>query len=61
LRTADFEYIHNGTDELELYDMNKDPWQIDSQHRKVDPSVLAAFEQRIQTLVACHGASCRGN
>jgi N-acetylglucosamine-6-sulfatase len=61
LRTPDFAYIHNGTDELELYDMNKDPWQIDSQHRKVDPSVLAAFEQRMLVLAACRGVSCRGN
>ena len=37
LRTPDWEYIHNDTEELELYDMKADPWQLKSQHRWVDP------------------------
>lgn len=61
LRTPDAEYIHNDTEELELYDMKADPWQLKSQHRLVDPSVLAGYEQRMRTLLACHGPSCRGN
>jgi arylsulfatase A-like enzyme len=59
VRTPDWEYIHNDTEELELYDMNADPWQLQSLHRKVDPSVLASFEQKLQKLLACRGASCR--
>ena len=59
LRTTDWMYVHNETEEFELYDMRTDPWQTESQHRKVDPSMLAGFEQRMNALVACRGASCR--
>jgi len=59
LRTPDFEYIHNDTEELELYDMRNDPYQIQSLHRTADPSVLAGYEQRMRTLLGCRGPSCR--
>ena len=59
LRTPDFEYIHNDTEELELYDMKADPWQMQSLHRRVDPSVLLGFEQKMLGMLACRGASCR--
>jgi arylsulfatase A-like enzyme len=59
LRTPDWEYIHNDTEELELYDMKADPWQMQSLHRKVDPSVLAGFEQKMLGMLACRGVSCR--
>jgi arylsulfatase A-like enzyme len=59
LRTPDWTYIHNDTEELELYDMKADPWQTQSLHRKVDPSVLAGFEQRMTAILACRGPSCR--
>jgi arylsulfatase A-like enzyme len=58
LRTPDWLYNHQDTEEFELYDMHKDPFQIQSLHRKVDPSFLDPFEQRIKTLVACRGTSC---
>jgi len=58
LRTPDWLYNHQDTEELELYDMHEDPFQIQSLHRKVDPSFLEPFEQRIKTLVACRGTSC---
>jgi hypothetical protein len=41
--------------------MTADPWQLKSQHRWVDPSVLDGYEQRMRALLACHGVSCRGN
>ncbi|HXY41407.1 MAG TPA: sulfatase [Vicinamibacteria bacterium] len=59
LRTPDFAYIHNSTDELELYDMKNDPYQLKNLRAQVDPSVLAGYEQRIKVLLSCHGASCR--
>ncbi len=58
VRTPDFEYIHNDTEELELYDMKADPYQLQNLHRKVDASVLASWEQKLQKLLACHGAAC---
>jgi len=59
LRTPEWLYAEIDTDELELYDMREDPYQVQSLHRYVDPSFMEPFSRRIQTLFACHGASCR--
>jgi N-acetylglucosamine-6-sulfatase len=59
LRTPDWLYAEVATDELELYDMRADPYQLESLHRDVDPAFLETFSQRIQELHACRGASCR--
>ncbi|HEY7516143.1 MAG TPA: sulfatase [Vicinamibacteria bacterium] len=59
LRTADWLYAELESDERELYDMNRDPHQIDSRHREVEPEFLLPFSRRIAALQACRGASCR--
>jgi arylsulfatase A-like enzyme len=59
LRSADWLYVHNETEELELYDMKADPWQTESLHRKVDAAILASHEQRVVALSGCRGISCR--
>jgi arylsulfatase A-like enzyme len=59
LRTADWFYNHQDTDELELYDMRVDPYQLRNLQRGSDPAFLDSFERRIATLLACHGPSCR--
>lgn len=47
LRTVDWLDNHEDTDELELYDMRQDPFQLRSLHREVDPAFFEPFEQRI--------------
>jgi N-acetylglucosamine-6-sulfatase len=59
LRTADWLYNHEDTQELELYDMHADPYQLKSLHRYADPALLDSFEQRVRALLACHGVGCR--
>jgi len=59
LRTADVLYAELESGERELYDMRKDPYQVDSQHRRVDPSVLEPLSRRIAALAQCRGAGCR--
>jgi N-acetylglucosamine-6-sulfatase len=59
LRTADVLYAELESGERELYDMRKDPYQVDSQHRRVDPSVLEPLSLRIAALAQCRGAGCR--
>jgi hypothetical protein len=39
--------------------MKNDPYQLESLHRKVDPSVLAQLSARVSTLLACRAATCR--
>jgi arylsulfatase A-like enzyme len=59
LRTADWLFNHEGTQELELYDMHADRYQMQSLHRSADPALLDSLEQRMRTLLACHGVGCR--
>jgi arylsulfatase A-like enzyme len=61
LRTPEWSYIHNDSDELELYELASDPWQLESQHKKADPALLDRLEKRLRELAACRGPSCRGS
>ncbi len=57
LRTAD--WFYGDTDEIELYDMRTDPFQLTNLRRRVEPAVLETFARRAATLSSCRGASCR--
>jgi N-acetylglucosamine-6-sulfatase len=59
LRTPEFMYNHQDTEEFELYDMRADPYQLKNLYRTADPAVIESLNRRIQTLLACRGASCR--
>jgi N-acetylglucosamine-6-sulfatase len=59
LRTPDWLFADLDSTEVQLYDMQRDPYQLQSLHDQVDPSFFAPFRARIRTLRACHGASCR--
>jgi arylsulfatase A-like enzyme len=59
VRGLDFIYAHIDTEEFEVYDMTKDPWQMRNLYKLTEPSAIAAWEKRIATLVACRGATCR--
>lgn len=59
LRTADWMYNHQDTEEFELYDMRQDPYQVKNLYRTADPALIASLRQRLASLVACRGASCR--
>lgn len=59
LRNADWLYAELESSERELYDMNRDPQQVDSRHRQVEPEFMLPFSRRIAALQGCRGASCR--
>ena len=59
LRTSDWMYNHQDTEEIELYDMKADPYQIKNLRRQADPALLDSLESRIRALLACRGVSCR--
>jgi N-acetylglucosamine-6-sulfatase len=59
LRTDDWMYNHQDTDEFELYDMRRDPHQIRNLYRTAEPALLEALKRRLATLAACRGHSCR--
>lgn len=57
LRTAD--WFYGDTDEVELYDMRVDPYQLTNLRRRVSPAELEAFARRAAALATCRGATCR--
>ena len=59
LRTADWMYNDQDTDEFELYDMHHDPSEVKNLYRKADAALLDALRKRTAALAACRGATCR--
>ena len=59
LRTPEWMYNHQDTEEFELYDMRTDPYQLKNLYRTADPALVDSLRKRMATLVACRGASCR--
>jgi len=59
LRTPEWMYNHQDTEEFELYDMRADPYQLKNLYRTADPALLDSLRKRTEALVACRGASCR--
>jgi arylsulfatase A-like enzyme len=61
VRSARYTYVdHLGTAELELYDRQLDPAELDSVAGRPEYApVQAEMERRLQALGACAGASCR--
>ena len=60
IRTADWAYVEYGTGELELYDLARDPDQLDNVIDTADPALVAALAARLAELRTCRGAECRG-
>jgi arylsulfatase A-like enzyme len=59
LRTPEWMYNHQDTEEFELYAMRIDPYQLRNLYRTADPALLDSLRKRMATLLACRGASCR--
>jgi N-acetylglucosamine-6-sulfatase len=59
LRTEKYLYNFLESYEIELYDMQADPYQLHNLRRHVDPGFMDPFALRLSDLLACHAASCR--
>ena len=58
IRTAAWSYVEYGTGERELYDLARDPHQIDNIVETADPEFVAALAARLEELRTCGGAEC---
>jgi N-acetylglucosamine-6-sulfatase len=59
VRTEELFYAEYGTGERELYDLEKDPYQLDNRYRTADPELLRRLRGRLAALRGCSGAACR--
>lgn len=59
LRTADLTYVEYGNGERELYDLARDPYQLDNHVGSASPAWLATLSTRLAELKNCAGSQCR--
>ena len=59
IRTARWTYVEHGNGERELYDLGRDPYQLDSLAEHADPSLLGELSLRLAELSRCAGAACQ--
>ena len=59
VRSHEYMYVEYPTGDRELYDMKKDPGQLESLHESAEPELLERLSARLAALKACEGPSCR--
>jgi N-acetylglucosamine-6-sulfatase len=60
IRTRTYKYVEHVNGDRELYDLARDPYELESQHRNPAYNALkASLADRLHTLVRCAGATCR--
>jgi arylsulfatase A-like enzyme len=59
VRTDDYAYVEYSTGEVELYDVHADPYERANQVYANPTALLQQLADRVATLKACRGASCR--
>ncbi|MFC5825781.1 sulfatase [Nonomuraea insulae] len=59
LRTEQYTYVRYETGELQLYDLNTDPYQLRNLVESADPELVERLDQRLAGMVACSAANCR--
>ena len=59
VRTKDHKYVEYGNGEEELYDLQNDPYELDSLHESADASLLEDLKARLEALRSCSGDGCR--
>jgi N-acetylglucosamine-6-sulfatase len=59
IRTADWTYAEYGNNERELYDLKRDPYQLENIAAKADPALVKALSARLAALAACKASACR--
>jgi arylsulfatase A-like enzyme len=59
LRTRDHTYVEYATGERELYDLQRDPFQLDNIAASADPALVRRLSAWLKSLATCAGAECR--
>lgn len=59
LRTRDHTYVEYATGERELYDLRRDPFQLDNIAARTDTALVRRLSVWLKALATCVGAECR--
>ncbi|MGL5833147.1 MAG: sulfatase family protein [Waterburya sp.] len=59
LRTAHCTYVKYKNGEEELYDLRKDPYQLENLAKVISPAIIKEYTQRLFHLSDCRGETCR--
>ena len=59
MRTEEHLYVEYSTGERELYDLRKDPYELDNRYETAGPELLQSLRGRLAELKGCSGVDCR--
>jgi len=59
LRTNNYLYVEYKTGEHELYDLRKDPYELDNEYASVPAELKKRLEEQLDVLRQCSAAECR--
>jgi N-acetylglucosamine-6-sulfatase len=58
-RTETHKYVEHENGEKELYDLQNDPYEMESLHESADPSLVEDLKARLEALRSCSEEGCR--
>jgi hypothetical protein len=59
VRTGTHKYVEYENGEIELYDLEADPYEMESIHESADPALLEDLKARLEALRDCSEEGCR--
>lgn len=59
VRTETHKYVEYDDGETELYDLEADPYEMESLHESADPALIEDLKARLEKLKECSGDGCR--
>ena len=59
VRTRTHKYVEYGNGEEELYDLQADPYELESIHESANPALLEDLKARLDALKSCSEEGCQ--
>jgi arylsulfatase A-like enzyme len=59
VRTERYKYVEHENGEKELYDLQNDPYEMESIHETAEPSLVEDLKARLEALKSCSEEGCR--
>ena len=59
MRTGTHKYVEYDTGEVELYDLEADPYEMESIHETADPALVEELKAKLDALKSCSEEGCQ--